>query len=120
MTDKLRETILIVEDDETTVELERRCLERAGYNIFTAATALEAEEKVVQVEIDLVLLDYTLPKGMTGLDFYMNLKASGQDLPVIIVTAFSDEATIIKALRAGVRDFRDQIDRLPRLSSGSG
>lgn len=60
---------------------------------------------MVQEEIDLVLLDYTLPKGMTGLDFYMNLKAKGQDLPVIMVTAFSDEATIIKALRAGVRDF---------------
>lgn len=105
MTDKHRETILIVEDDETTVELERRCLERAGYRILTAATALEAEGKVAQGRIDLVLLDYTLPKGMTGLDFYMKLKASGEDLPVIIVTAFSDEATIIKALRAGVRDF---------------
>ncbi|MDC4203907.1 MAG: EAL domain-containing protein [Candidatus Manganitrophus sp.] len=105
MTDKLQETILIVEDDETTAVLERRCLERAGYNILTAATAEEGEEKVVQEEIDLVLLDYTLPKGMTGLDFYMNLKAKGQDLPVIMVTAFSDEATIIKALRAGVRDF---------------
>lgn len=105
MTDKLQETILIVEDDETTAVLERRCLERAGYNILTAATAEEGEERVVREEIDLVLLDYTLPKGMTGLDFYMNLKAKGQDLPVIMVTAFSDEATIIKALRAGVRDF---------------
>ncbi|MCG3112603.1 MAG: EAL domain-containing protein [Candidatus Manganitrophus sp. SB1] len=105
MTDKLQETILIVEDDETTAVLERRCLERAGYSILTAATAEEGEERVVQEEIDLVLLDYTLPKGMTGLDFYMNLKVKGQDLPVIMVTAFSDEATIIKALRAGVRDF---------------
>lgn len=105
MIDKPPETILIVEDDETTVALERRCLERAGYQILTAATAFEAEEKVAQGRIDLVLLDYTLPKGMTGLDFYLNLKAQGEDLPVIMVTAFSDEATIIKALRAGVRDF---------------
>lgn len=105
MTDKLQETILIVEDDETTAVLERRCLERAGYKILTAATAQEGEERVVEGEIDLVLLDYTLPKGMTGLDFYMNLKAKGEDLPVIMVTAFSDEATIIKALRSGVRDF---------------
>lgn len=105
MSDKRLETILIVEDDETTVALERRCLERAGYHILTAATAQEAEEKVMGGDIDLVLLDFTLPKGMTGLDFYMNLKAKGEDLPVVMVTALSDEAVIIKALRAGVRDF---------------
>jgi len=105
MTDRPQETILIVEDDETTAILERRCLERAGYKIITATTAQEGEREVGRGEIDLVLLDYTLPKGMTGLDFYMNLKAEGQDLPVIMVTAFSDEETIIKALRAGVRDF---------------
>jgi diguanylate cyclase (GGDEF)-like protein/PAS domain S-box-containing protein len=105
MTDTSQETILIVEDDETTAALERRCLERAGYKIITARTAQEGEGKALQGEIDLVLLDFTLPKGMTGLDFYMNLKGKGKDLPVIMVTAFSDEATVIKALRAGVRDF---------------
>lgn len=105
MADKPQETILIVEDDDVTAALERRCLERAGHKVITALTANEAEEKVLQGEIDLILLDYTLPMGMTGLDFYMNLKGKGQDLPVIMVTAFSDEATIIKALRAGVRDF---------------
>src|SRR5204863_730221 len=69
-----------------------------------AATAGDALREVGG-NVDLVLLDYRLPDGMDGLDFYARVKAAGYDPPVILVTGFSDEATVIRALRAGVRDF---------------
>jgi two-component system cell cycle sensor histidine kinase/response regulator CckA len=67
--------------------------------------------------VDLVILDYRLPGERTGLDVYGELKTAGFNLPVIMVTGFSDEATVIKALRSGVRDFvtksADYLDYLP-------
>ena len=64
----------------------------------------------------LIVLDYNLP-GVNGPEFYEQLKAAGRDLPVVLVTAFGREATIIQALRAGVRDFvtksMEYLDYLP-------
>jgi PAS domain S-box-containing protein len=105
MTPARRETILIVEDDAGVAALERRRLEKAGYAVVTAATAEEALLKLGERPIDLVLLDYRLPDDVDGLTFYTQMKASGYNLPVILVTGFSNEATVIQALRIGVRDF---------------
>jgi two-component system cell cycle sensor histidine kinase/response regulator CckA len=97
-------TILIVEDDEGVARLQQRRLERAGYAVVSAGTAAEGLQKLTH-GIELILLDYRLPGNCTGLDVYAQLKSAGHDLPVIMVTGFSDEATVIRALRAGVRDF---------------
>jgi diguanylate cyclase (GGDEF)-like protein/PAS domain S-box-containing protein len=99
-----KDTILIVEDDLGVATLERRRLERDGYAVVCATTAKEALGCVEQGGVKLVLLDQGLPDA-TGLEFYERLKASGYDLPVIMVTGLSDEATVVEALRAGVRDF---------------
>lgn len=65
----------------------------------------------------MVLLDQSLP-DITGLEFYERLKAGGYDLPVIMVTGLSDEATVVEALRAGVSDFvtksPEYLDYLPK------
>src|SRR5260370_841293 len=98
-------TILIIEDDEGVARLQQRRLERAGYHVVTAGTAEEALQKLKAGGVELVLLDYRLPGNRTGLDVYAQLQRTGYALPVIMVTGFSDEATVIKALRAGVRDF---------------
>src|SRR5688500_16189251 len=98
-------TILVVEDDAGVARLEQRRLERAGYTVLTAATADEALRRLGQSRVDLILLDYRLPGDVDGLDFYGQVRAAGFDLPVILVTGHGNEATVIKALRAGVRDF---------------
>ncbi len=110
-------TVLVVEDDLGIAELERGRLEEAGYTVVLTATAEEALVEVAKGAIDLVLLDYRLPGGTDGLDFYARAKAAGYDLPVILVTGFSNEATVIQALRVGVRDFvtksLEYLDYLP-------
>jgi PAS domain S-box-containing protein len=110
-------TVLIVEDDEGVADLERRRLERAGYAALSAATVETAMRALESSRIDLILLDYRLPGDVDGLDFYERMKSAGFDLPVILVTGFSNEATVIRALRVGVRDFvtksTEYLDYLP-------
>lgn len=98
-------TVLVVEDDPGVARLQKRRLEQAGYVVRTAATADEAQAAVETDGVELMVLDYRLPGGVTGLDLYARLKAAGHDVPVILVTGFSDDATVIQALRAGVRDY---------------
>jgi two-component system cell cycle sensor histidine kinase/response regulator CckA len=117
MIDVNHATILIVEDDPGVALLERRRLERAAYAVVTATTAEEALEQLRRHSVDLILLDYRLPGDLDGLDFYTQVRAAGFDPPVILVTGFSSEATVVKALRAGVRDFvtksTEYLDYLP-------
>jgi PAS domain S-box-containing protein len=103
--EKSNATVLIVEDDPGVNQLQRKRLRRAGYRVLTASTAQEALDIVARGGIELVVLDYRLPGNLTGLELYRQMKAAGHDLPVIMVTGFSNEATVVDALRAGVRDF---------------
>ncbi len=105
MTTDTHAPVLVVEDDPGIAELERERLEDAGYRVVVADTAAAAEALVRAGPVALVLLDNRLPGGVDGLEFYSRLRAAGFDPPVILVTGFSDEGTVIRALRAGVRDF---------------
>ncbi|MBN9522390.1 response regulator [bacterium] len=117
MTDASLATVLVVEDDPGIAELERSRLEDAGYRVVLAASADEALRTIGRGGVDLILLDYRLPGDVDGLDFYARVKAAGHDLPVILVTGCSNEATVIRALRVGVRDFvtksPEYLDYLP-------
>lgn len=110
-------TVLIVEDDPGIAELERDRLEEVGYSAVVATNSEDALREVGRGGVDLVLLDYRLPGEANGLDFYARVKAAGYDLPVILVTGFGNEATVIQALRVGVRDFvtksMEYLDYLP-------
>jgi two-component system, cell cycle sensor histidine kinase and response regulator CckA len=117
MTTEPLATVLIVEDDAGIAELERSRLEEAGYRARVAPTAEAALRALEANDVDLILLDYRLPGDMDGLDFYARVKEAGYDVPVILVTGFSSEATVIQALRVGVRDFvtksLEYLDYLP-------
>ena len=99
------ESILIVEDDEGVGFLQSRALERSGFQVTLVSTAEEAMAGLDRQSYDLVILDYLLPGIRTGLDLYSQIKAAGHQVPVIFVTGFSDQDTVIKALRAGASDF---------------
>ena len=117
MTEGQGGTVLIVEDDPGVARLQQRRLERAGYAVRHAATAADAQAEIDRGGIELVLLDYRLPDEENGLDFYARLKNAGQDVPVILVTGYGNDAIVIAALRAGVRDFvtksPEYLDYLP-------
>lgn len=109
--------VLIVEDEPGVAQLQRRRLERAGYRVRWAATAADARAALAGGGIDLLALDYRLPDAPDGLAFYRELKAGGLDPPVILVTGYPDDRTVVEALRAGVCDYvtksPEYLDYLP-------
>ena len=103
-------TILVLDDDEGIVTLQRRALVRAGFTVLATTDVNEALGHVRSARVDLVVLDYQLHGQLTGLQLYESLKAEGFDVPAIMVTGFSDERKAIDALRAGFRDVIPKID----------
>ncbi len=95
--------ILMVEDDPGVATLQRRRLERAQFRVELATDVEAAIAVLEQQRVDLVLLDYRLG-ATTGLDLHRRMKASGFDVPVIIVSGAMDDAMVIEAIRTGVRD----------------
>ncbi len=96
--------ILLLEPDRAVARLEQLPLERAGYVVATAATASAGLERLAAGGIDLVVLSEHLDSGVTGLDFFRQIRAAGHDLPAVLITGAEDEHLPVEALRAGVRD----------------
>ena len=105
MSEDREATILILEDDEGVARLERLRLERAGYHTILATTPAEALQAIEAGGIDLMILDYKLSGLANGIDFHDQVVMAGFSIPAILVTGFSDEAMLARALRAGLRDF---------------
>jgi signal transduction histidine kinase/methylmalonyl-CoA mutase cobalamin-binding subunit len=98
-------TILVLEDDPGIGKLQRRQLERVGHRVELAANTARAREILRGGDVELLVLDYQLAEPINGLEFYRALLSEGCDVPAILVTGFGDEARVIEAMRAGVRDF---------------
>jgi two-component system phosphate regulon response regulator PhoB len=99
-------TIMVVEDEPAILELLRINLVDAGYDVRGAADAESAQRMLNDSLPDLVLLDWMLP-GQSGLAFAKQLRADARtrELPVIMVTARSDEADKVVGLEAWVDDY---------------
>jgi two-component system, OmpR family, phosphate regulon response regulator PhoB len=99
-------TIMVVEDEPSILELLRINLVDAGYDVSEAADAESAQRMLKDSLPDLVLLDWMLP-GLSGLAFAKQLRgdARTRELPVIMVTARTDEADKIAGLEAWVDDY---------------
>jgi CheY-like chemotaxis protein len=79
--------VLVVDDDDSILELLTMVLEEAGYSVVTAGEGITAIQQVTANGISAVLLDYMMP-GTDGLQVAAKLKELGRKVPVIIVTAF--------------------------------
>jgi FixJ family two-component response regulator len=93
--------IAIVDDEVSMLRALQRLLRSAGFAAETYTSAEEFLRSAVQHRIACLVLDVQMP-GMTGLDLLAQLAASGVALPVIIITARSDEQTRLRAEQAGV------------------
>ena len=99
-------TIMVVEDEPSILELLRINLVDAGYDVREAADAESAQRMLKESLPDLMLLDWMLP-GLSGLAFAKQLRgdARTRELPVIMVTARTDEADKVAGLEAWVDDY---------------
>jgi len=98
--------ILIIEDDRDIAELIEYNLTREGYQVTTAFTGENGLKTAQSLRPDLVLLDLMLP-GLDGLDVCRALKRDPKtdQIPIIMLTAKSEEADIVSGLEMGADDY---------------
>jgi two-component system phosphate regulon response regulator PhoB len=98
--------VLVVEDESAIAELISINLRHAGYEVTVAADAETAQAAVNGVLPDLVLLDWMLP-GQSGLALAKRWRSEQRtrDLPIVMLTARSQEADKVSGLDAGADDY---------------
>jgi two-component system, OmpR family, phosphate regulon response regulator PhoB len=99
-------SVLVVEDESAIAELIAINLRHAGFEVTVAADAIAAQREIDRVLPDLVLLDWMLP-GQSGVQLARRWRtdARTRDLPLIMLTARSDEADKITGLDSGADDY---------------
>lgn len=96
--------ILIVDDEPFNLDLLEQELVDQGYIVVKAESGEEALKKVEASEPDLVLLDYMMPR-MNGLEVLKELRARGNNIPVIMITAHGTIDRAVQAMKEGAYDF---------------
>lgn len=96
--------ILIVDDDPDTAELQKRQLTRSGYAVIATTSLAEALEELHRGNIALMVIDYLLADDMNGLEFFQHAQEKRIAPPTLLVTGFSKDDILARALRAGIRD----------------
>ena len=96
-------TILVVDDEEHIRELATLYLEKEGYGVLTASDGEEALEVARAQQPDLIVLDVMMPR-MDGLDACRELRKES-DVPVLMLTARSEEIDRIVGLELGADDY---------------
>jgi two-component system phosphate regulon response regulator PhoB len=99
-------TILVVEDEQAIAEMIMTSLEMAGYQVKRAANGQIAYQMVLNTAPDLILADWMMPM-MTGIELAHRLKREENtaEIPIILLTAKSDEDAKIKGFDAGIDDY---------------
>jgi excisionase family DNA binding protein len=109
-----RPRILVVDDEESIRELLARVLEMAEYDVDVAPDGPRALELLKDSSYDLLLTDLRMP-GMDGLTVVREARRYRADLPIIIITGYSSEASAIEALNLGVSGYLTKPFRVPRV-----
>ena len=107
-------SVLLVEDDVRISEPLIRVLRAEDFDVVHVAAGLPALEAIAQSLPSLVLLDLTLP-DIDGLDVCRKIRADHADLPIIMLTARSEEVDVIVGLNAGADDYVAKPFRLAEL-----
>ena len=99
----MAEKILVIDDEEPTVQLIGMLLERRGFEIIKAYRAEEGLRKAYRFQPDLVLLDIMMP-DMDGWEVCKRLREMS-DVPIIFLTARGDVKDVVKGLEMGADDY---------------
>jgi CheY-like chemotaxis protein len=114
--------ILVVDDEQDIVNTVQYRLKSCDFNVITAGDGKEGLEKVINEKPDLVLLDINMPI-MDGHEMLERLRSrpDTKNIPVIMLTAYSDRRDISKAADLGIEhyvtkpfDFADLMDKISK------
>jgi two-component system, OmpR family, response regulator len=96
--------ILVIDDDQELRDLLRDYLTRQGIEVSVLHDAASLERRLERERPDLIVLDLMMP-GVDGLTALRQLRASGDDIPVIMLTARADDVDRIVGLELGADDY---------------
>ena len=96
--------LLIVEDEKGIIDFLKQGLEEEGYTISTASDGAIGLEKAMNPAINLILLDWMLPK-ISGLEVCKTLRANAIKTPIIFLTAKDTLQETLEGLKAGANDY---------------
>jgi len=96
--------ILVVDDDARLRALLQRFLTEQGFRVSTAENAATARAALADMAFDLLVLDVMMP-GETGLELTAALRAEGQEVPILMLTARGAPDDRIAGLEQGVDDY---------------
>ncbi|MBZ0265165.1 response regulator [bacterium] len=97
--------ILVIDDEQNTLDFLQEALQLEDYTVFTATDGLEGFEKFrKQEEVGVVLTDLLMP-GMNGMEFLAKAKALDPYVEVIVLTGMGGHENVIEALKKGAFDY---------------
>lgn len=108
--------LLLLEDDQSLIDGLVYALTKEGFALDVAMTVREARAQLAAQAYDLLLLDQTLPDG-SGLSLCEEVRAGGNAVPIIFLTAMDEEIQVIRALDAGGDDYITKPFKLGELCS---
>ncbi len=109
-----RARILVVDDEESIRELLSKTLALAEYEVDLAPDGDTAVDRMRAIPYDLLITDLRMP-GVDGLTVIREARRLNADIPVIIVTGYSTEASAIEAINLGVQGYLTKPFRAPRV-----
>jgi excisionase family DNA binding protein len=109
-----RPRILVVDDEASIRDMLSKTLSLAEYEVEVAADGRAALERLKLMPYDLLITDLKMP-GVDGLTVIREARRYRPELPVIIITGFSTEASAIEAINLGVSGYLTKPFRVPRV-----
>jgi len=109
-----RPRVLVVDDEAAIRDLLAKTLALAEYDVDLAPDGRAALDRLRMIPYDLLITDLKMP-GVDGLTVIREARRLKTDLPVIIITGFSNEASAIEAVNLGVSGYLTKPFRVPRV-----
>jgi two-component system response regulator MprA len=100
----MKSHILIVDDDPRVTDLVRRILAYEGYSVAIASSGNDALTRTLERPPDLIVLDFMLP-GIDGLEVVRRLRAAGDNMPILMLTARDAVTDRVEGLETGADDY---------------
>ncbi|WP_405080156.1 response regulator transcription factor [Paenibacillus chitinolyticus] len=100
----MRETILVIDDDEKITSMLRRSLAFEGYTIVTANNGNDGLKKMLEQEPHLVILDVMMPV-VDGWEVCRRIREGGSSVPILMLTAKDEVTDRVKGLDLGADDY---------------
>lgn len=97
--------ILLVEDEPGIQLAMRGILRREGHEVRVAGSGDAALKAIAAERFDLILTDFSLPDGISGLEVARHARTASPGTPVVLITAFGSERIVAEARAAGVADY---------------